>query len=101
VADYAASFQMNVVDVLSSKLIEAAKFKNIKKISIAGGVASNSLLRERLKKLADEEGVVIHFPKQVYCTDNGAMIASAGYFDFIRGKVSGLDLNAVPYLKLF
>ncbi|AFK87616.1 MULTISPECIES: tRNA (adenosine(37)-N6)-threonylcarbamoyltransferase complex transferase subunit TsaD [Thermoanaerobacterium] len=101
VADYAASFQMNVVDVFSSKLIEAAKFKNIKKISIAGGVASNSLLRERLKRLADEEGFVIHFPKQVYCTDNGAMIASAGYFDFIRGKVSGLDLNAVPYLKLF
>ncbi|WHE06661.1 tRNA (adenosine(37)-N6)-threonylcarbamoyltransferase complex transferase subunit TsaD [Thermoanaerobacterium thermosaccharolyticum] len=101
IADYAASFQMNVVDVLSSKLIEAARYKNINKISIAGGVASNSLLRERLLKLADEEGFMIHFPKQVYCTDNGAMIASAGYFDYIRGKVSGLDLNAIPYLKLF
>jgi len=101
IADYAASFQMNVVDVLSSKLIEAAKYKNINKISIAGGVASNSFLRERLLKLANEEGFMIHFPKQVYCTDNGAMIASAGYFDYIRGKVSGLDLNAIPYLKLF
>lgn len=101
IADYAASFQMNVVDVLTSKLIEAARYKNINKISIAGGVASNSLLRERLLKLADEEGFMIHFPKQVYCTDNGAMIASAGYFDYIRGKVSGLDLNAIPYLKLF
>ncbi|MDK2807065.1 MAG: tRNA N6-adenosine threonylcarbamoyltransferase [Thermoanaerobacterium sp.] len=101
IADYAASFQMNVVDVLTSKLIEAAKYKNINKISIAGGVASNSFLRERLLKLANEEGFMIHFPKQVYCTDNGAMIASAGYFDYIRGKVSGLDLNAIPYLKLF
>jgi len=101
IADYAASFQMNVVDVLTSKLIEAAKYKNINKISIAGGVASNSLLRERLLKLANEEGFMIHFPKQVYCTDNGAMIASAGYFDYISGKVSGLDLNAIPYLKLF
>ncbi|MCP2239163.1 tRNA (adenosine(37)-N6)-threonylcarbamoyltransferase complex transferase subunit TsaD [Thermoanaerobacterium thermosaccharolyticum] len=101
IADYAASFQMNVVDVLTSKLIEAAKYKNINKISIAGGVASNSLLREKLSRLASEEGFMLHYPKQIYCTDNGAMIASAGYFDYIRGKVSGLDLNAIPYLKLF
>ncbi|SNX53090.1 tRNA (adenosine(37)-N6)-threonylcarbamoyltransferase complex transferase subunit TsaD [Thermoanaerobacterium sp. RBIITD] len=101
IADYAASFQKNVVDVLTYKLVKAAKYKNLKKISIAGGVASNSLLRARLDEIAKEEGFLLHYPKQIFCTDNGAMIASAGYFDFVRGKTSGLDLNAIPYLKLF
>lgn len=100
VADYAASFQKNVIDVLTYKLIEAAKYKNIRKISIAGGVASNSLLRKNLDILAKKYAINLHYPKPIYCTDNGAMIASAGYFDFIRGKTSSLDLNAIPYLKL-
>lgn len=98
--DVAASFQKNVAEVLIKKLIDAAKLKNINKISIAGGVASNGLLRERLKAKADKEGMHVHYPDKIYCTDNGAMIAVAGYFDFIRGKVSGLGLNAVPYLKI-
>lgn len=100
VYDVAASFQKNVVDVLTKKLIDAAKLKNVNRISIAGGVASNVLLRERLKYEADKEGIQIHYPDKIYCTDNGAMIAAAGYFDLIRGKKSGLDLNAVPYLKI-
>lgn len=98
--DVAASFQKNVAEVLIKKLIDAAKLKNINKISIAGGVASNGLLRERLKAKADKEGMHVHYPDKIYCTDNGAMIAVAGYFDFIRGKVSELGLNAVPYLKI-
>ncbi|AIS51735.1 tRNA N6-adenosine threonylcarbamoyltransferase TsaD [Thermoanaerobacter kivui] len=98
--DVAASFQKNVVDVLAKKLIDAAKVKKIDKISIAGGVASNSLLRERLKEEADAKGIKIHYPNKIYCTDNGAMIAAAAYYDFIKGKTSGLDLNAIPYLKI-
>lgn len=98
--DVAASFQKNVVDVLTKKLIDAAKLKNINKISIAGGVASNALLRERLKDAAEKEGIHLKYPDKIFCTDNGAMIAAAGYFNLIRGKRSGLDLNAVPYLKI-
>ncbi|QSZ26991.1 tRNA (adenosine(37)-N6)-threonylcarbamoyltransferase complex transferase subunit TsaD [Aceticella autotrophica] len=100
IADFAASFQKNVVEVLTYKLIEAAKVKNINKISIAGGVASNSLLRSMLKEKAEKENILLHYPEAVFCTDNGAMIASAGYFDFMRGKRSDLNLNAVPYLKI-
>lgn len=98
--DVAASFQRNVVEVLVKKLIDAAKRKNIGKISIAGGVASNSFLREKLGAEAKKIGIRVHYPDKIYCTDNGAMIAAAAYYDFIKGKTSGLDLNAIPYLKI-
>ena len=75
--DLAASFQENVTNTLVKKLICAAKDKNAKKIVIAGGVSSNKTLR---KKLTESTDLPVFMPDLKYCTDNAAMIASAGYF---------------------
>jgi N6-L-threonylcarbamoyladenine synthase len=72
----------------------------VSKISIAGGVASNSFLRQKLEEESKKFGFSVYYPEKIYCTDNGAMIAAAAYYDFIKGKFSGLDLNAIPYLKI-
>jgi len=98
--DVAASFQKAVVDVLSAKTIRAAKEKNVSKVAMAGGVSSNSALREKMKQLCDENGFSLNVPPPVLCTDNAAMIASAGYYEYIKGRISGLELNANPNLKL-
>ncbi len=99
-ADVAASFQKAVVDVLAFKLFEAAKDAGIKTIAIAGGVASNSGLRKKVKEMAEEYGVRVYSPPPVFCTDNAAMIAAAAYYRYIGGYVSDLDLNAVANLSL-
>ena len=99
-ADIAASFQEAVVDVLVSNTIQAAKDFNIDKVAMAGGVASNSHLRETMKNACKENNLILYYPKPIYCTDNAAMIASAAYYDYLNGNHSGLDLNAVPNLKL-
>lgn len=98
--DTVASFQEAVVDVLVEKVIKAALFKDVKKIALAGGVASNSRLREKLKIRSTEPSLEVFFPSPSLCTDNAAMIAAAGDFHLSRGERSGLDLNAVPYAKL-
>ena len=98
--DTVASFQEAVVDVLVEKVIKAALFKDVKKIALAGGVASNSRLREKLKIRSAEQSLEVFFPLLSLCTDNAAMIAAAGDFWLSRGERSGLDLNAVPYAKL-
>jgi len=98
--DTVASFQEAVVDVLVEKVIKAALFKDVKKIALAGGVASNSRLREKLKIRSTEQSLEVFFPSPSLCTDNAAMIAAAGDFHLSRGERSGLDLNAVPYVKL-
>ena len=98
--DTVASFQEAVVDVLVEKVIKAALFKDVKKIALAGGVASNSRLREKLKIRSAEQSLEVFFPSLSLCTDNAAMIAAAGDFRLSRGERSGLDLNAVPYAKL-
>ena len=67
---------------------------------MAGGVSSNSALRSEMKRLCDENGFSLNVPAPVFCTDNAAMIASAGYYEYIKGVRSGLDLNANPNLKL-
>jgi N6-L-threonylcarbamoyladenine synthase len=100
VPDLAASFQNAVVDVLVSHTIEAAKEHGFQKIAIAGGVASNSALREEMKKACDKAGFSFYYPSPVYCTDNAAMIGAAAYYEYINGARAGLDLNAVPNLKL-
>ena len=73
---------------------------NLKKLHLQGGVSSNSYIREKFLKLGKKQGVEIFFPDPKLCTDNAAMIAVQGYYNFIAGKRSGLDLNAVPNLKL-
>lgn len=99
-ADIAASFQKAVVDVLVERTIKAAKKYNMKTIAIAGGVASNSALREAMRKACEREGFELSYPSPIYCTDNGAMIGVAGYYEYIKGTRHGWDLNAVPNLKI-
>jgi len=98
--DLAASFQRAVVEVLTEHTIRAAKEYGVSKVAIAGGVASNTALRDRLKKACKENGINFYKPSPVLCTDNAAMIGAAGYYDFIKGKRMGLDLNATPNLSL-
>lgn len=99
-ADVAASFQDAVTDVLCEHTIEAAEQKQSKIITIAGGVASNSQLREKMKDMAGRKGIDVLYPPPVLCTDNAAMIACAGFYGFENGDVAELDLNAVPSLQL-
>jgi len=99
-ADVAASFQEAVVEVLVSKTIRACHEYDLKKIAIAGGVAANSHLRAEFTKVAKSEGFELIFPDMVYCTDNAAMIGAAAYFDYKKGITHGMNLNAVPQLKL-
>ena len=99
-ADIAASFQRAVTDVLVEHTMAAAKQSGMKKVALAGGVASNSALRDAMKNAADNNGFELFYPKPVLCTDNAAMIACAGYYDYMSGARAGYDLNAVPNLKL-
>ena len=99
-ADLAASFQKNVVDTLTEKTIHAAKELHINKVAIAGGVASNSTLRNSMEEVCRKEGLRFYHPSPIFCTDNGAMIGVAAYYEFIKGTRHGWDLNAVPNLQL-
>ena len=99
-ADVAASFQKAVIDVLKQNVMKTCKQRNVNKIAIAGGVASNSSLRETLIKEASKEGIEVLFPSKILCTDNAAMIGSAAYFNFVNGIKAELDINAKPNLKL-
>lgn len=93
-ADVAASFQKSVVDILSENLIKASDVYGIDKIAIAGGVSANSALRENIEKLAQENGKKFYYPPLSLCTDNGAMIGSSGYFEYLAGNVSDMSMNA-------
>lgn len=99
-ADIAASFQEAVVEVLTNKTILVAKDYEMDKIALAGGVASNSALRAAMKEACNKNNIQLYYPNSILCTDNAAMIASAAYYDYLKGVRSGLDLNAVPNLRL-
>ena len=99
-ADLAASFQKAVVDALVEHTIRAAKDLKIDRIGMAGGVASNSALRAAMKEACDAEGFKLYIPSPIFCTDNAAMIGVAAYHEYMAGRRSGWDLNAVPNLKL-
>ena len=98
--DVAASFQQAVIDVLVGHSMEALNQYGFKKFAIAGGVASNSGLREAFENACKERNIEFFLPPPILCTDNAAMIGSAAYFEYISGVRHGLDLNAVPNLKL-
>ena len=100
VPDVAASFQQSVVDVLTGNALRAAKEYKADRLALAGGVASNSALRAAFREKCEKEGIALYVPSPVYCTDNAAMIACAGYYEYMKGVRSGYDLNAVPNLKL-
>lgn len=99
-ADVAASFQKAVIDVLVEHSVSAVKEYGYNKFAIAGGVASNSSLRQAFVKACAEENVTFYHPAPIYCTDNAAMIGTAGYYEYIKGVRHGYDLNAVPNLRL-
>lgn len=99
-ADIAASFQASIIEVLVSRAVQAAKEYKLDKIAIAGGVASNSGLREAMKQICQQEGIAFYYPSPIYCTDNAAMIGVAAYYEYQKGSRHGWDLNAVPNLKL-
>ena len=83
-----------------SHTIEAAQRKNLDKIVIAGGVASNSALRDKMEKTAKKYGIDVLYPPPVLCTDNAVMIAAAGYYEYVSGKRADMRLNAVASLPL-
>lgn len=98
-ADLCASFEKTVTEELIGNTLDAAKTLGIKKIALAGGVSANSYIRNSFEELK-KKGFEIYYPDLKLCTDNAAMIASAGYYNYINGNISDLTLNAVPNLKL-
>ncbi len=99
-ADLVASFQKAVVDVLVDHAMQAVKEYGFDKLAIAGGVASNSALRASMKSACEAKGIKFYHPSPILCTDNAAMIGAAAYYEYLSGSRAGLDLNAVPNLKL-
>lgn len=99
-ADVAASFQKAVIDVLVEHSIHAVKQYGFDKFAIAGGVASNSSLREAFEQECKKNKIRFYHPTPMLCTDNAAMIGTAGYYEYLKGVRHGLDLNAVPNLRL-
>jgi N6-L-threonylcarbamoyladenine synthase len=100
IADIAAGFQEAVVDMLIKPTVKAATAHGVNRIVLAGGVAANSRLREKMVQNADAEGVKVYFPAPNFCTDNGAMIALAGYHWLQRGRRDDFRLNAHADLTL-
>ena len=98
--DVAASFQAAVIDVLAEKTMKAVEQKGVYHVALAGGVASNSALRQRMKQECEKRGYTLNIPSPILCTDNAAMIGCAAYYEYQNGITDGLDLNANPSLKL-
>lgn len=98
-ADLCASFQKNVTETLMENVEKAIQRTGIKTVALAGGVSCNSYIRKEFLAL-EEKGIKVYMPELKLCTDNAAMIASAGYYNYIAGKRDTLDLNAIPNLKL-
>ena len=99
-ADIAASFQRSVVEVLCERSMEVFDNSDMDKFALAGGVASNTALRDALTDALSARGAKLYVPSPVYCTDNAAMIGAAAYYEYTAGVRHGYDLNAVPNLSL-
>jgi N6-L-threonylcarbamoyladenine synthase len=93
-ADVAAGFQQAVMDVIVEKTMLAAKKMGYGKLVVAGGVASNSKLRQMLKRECDKENIKLYVPSPILCTDNAAMIGCGAYYKYMAGLSDGLDMDA-------
>ena len=93
-SDLAASFQKVAIESIVSKVKKAIEEKNIKNVIVAGGVAANNGLREKMQEMTEELGVELSIPPMKYCTDNGTMIAAAGYYAYLDGRRADLTLNS-------
>ena len=101
IEDICTSFEMQAVDSLVFKALKATKNYGFKKIAIAGGVAANSYLREKLTLEAQKLGIEVFYPSMSLCTDNAAMIGCQGYYDLINNNsIADLSLSPNPSLKL-
>ena len=98
-ADLCASFEKTVTEILLENAEKALKQTGLKTVVLAGGVSANSYIRKEFLKLENQE-IKVYMPDLKLCTDNAAMIASAGYYNYMAGIRDGLELNAIPNLKL-
>ena len=98
--DVCASFQRAVFDVLIYKTERLMKEKNLDKLVVSGGVSANNTLRTEIEKMCEKNNFKSYFPSKILCTDNAAMIASSGYYEYISGVRSNLTLNVEPNLEL-
>lgn len=99
-ADLCKSFEKDCCDILIENVMKAVKMYNVDKIVLAGGVSANSYIRNEFLNLEKEKNIKVYYPELKLCTDNAAMIASAGYYNYLNNKFSGLSLNAIPNLKI-
>ena len=99
-ADLCASFQKTITEILIDNVKKAVKMTNLKTLVLAGGVSANSYIRQEFDKLKEKENLRIFYPELKLCTDNAAMIASCGYYNYLNGNISDYTLNAIPNLKL-
>jgi len=99
-ADLAASYQKTVVDCLLEKIELAIQNTGAKQLVIAGGVSANSKLRSEAEKLCKKLGISLSIPALKYCGDNAAMIASQGYFEYLKGNIAKENLNAYATMSI-
>jgi len=100
VADMAASVRSCVADILTDRFMLAAKETGYRRLALAGGVSANSELRRRMDALCEKNGFELYYPPLSLCGDNAAMIGAQGWYEFQKGNVAGLDLNASASMEI-